>query len=76
MNPKLKNVLLIFVKQAVNAVLASSILKVLVSGNFQFNSADSWWNFGKAMASVIIAREATVWVPVILKWTTTNADPQ
>lgn len=75
MNPKLKNVLLIFVKQALNAILASSVLKVLVYGNFQFNSPDAWWNFGKAIFSVVLAREIIVWGPIIMKWTATDSNP-
>ena len=74
-NPKLKNVLLIFVKQAINAVLASSVLKVLVYGNFQFHSADAWWNFGKAIFSVVLAREVIVWGQILMKWTSTDSNP-
>ena len=75
MNPKLKNFLMIVIKNAVNAVLASGILKVLISGTFNMAGANDWWNLGKACASVIIAREIVVWGPILLNWTQTNADP-
>jgi hypothetical protein len=75
MSIKLKNFLIIALKQAINAVLAAGILKVLISGNFHLGSSADWWNFGKAMASVITAREVTVWGPLLLKWTQTNSDP-
>ena len=75
MNAELKNWLIIALKNAVNAVLASSVLKVLVSGTFQFNSPNDWWNFGKALFSVILAREIMVWLPIILKWSSTSSNP-
>lgn len=75
MTPRIKNLLTIFLKNAVNAVLASGILKVLISGNFQFNTPNDWWNFGKSLFSVILAREIMVWGPIILQWSKTDADP-
>ena len=71
----MKNFLLIVVKNAVNAVLTSGTLAVLNSGTFNFHSTDGWWNLGKASLAAILAREVTVWGPVIMKWSTTNANP-
>jgi hypothetical protein len=75
MSPWLKNLFLIFSKNAVNAVLASGLLKIFITGSFNFNSPNDWWNFGKSMASVIIAREVMVWGPILFKWSDTSSNP-
>lgn len=74
-NLAIKNILLITAKNAVNAVLTSSVLMVLNNGAFNFRNPDGWWNLGKAVASVIIGREVAVWVPILLKWSSTSANP-
>ncbi len=71
----MKNFLLIAAKNAINAVLTSGALAVLNSGNFNFHSSAGWWNLGKAALSAVIAREATVWLPIVLKWSSTEAAP-
>lgn len=70
-----KNIGLIVLKNAVNAIATSGALAVIDSGNFNFHSADGWWNIGKACLAAVIARELAVWGPIVLKWSTTNADP-
>jgi len=75
MSARFKNLLTIALKNAINALIASGILKVLISGNFQFNSPNDWWNFGKSLFSVILAREVMVWGPILLQWSKTDADP-
>lgn len=74
MTGTVKNVLVIAAKNGVNAVLASGILKVWISG-FHFNSGNDWWNFGKTLFSVVLAREIMVWGPIVLHWSITDADP-
>jgi hypothetical protein len=76
MNLQLKNFFTITLKNAVNAVLASGILKILITGTFHFNSSNDWWNFGKSMVSVIIAREVMVWGPILFQWSATSSNPQ
>jgi hypothetical protein len=71
----IKNFLLIVAKNAVNAIATSGALAVIDSGNFNFHSADGWWNIGKACLAAVVAREIATWGPIVLKWSTTNADP-
>jgi hypothetical protein len=75
MNLEVKNFLLICVKNAVNAVLTSSALMAMNWGAFNVKSVDGWWNLGKVILAVIASREATVWIPILLKWSSTSANP-
>ena len=76
MKEQVKNWLTIALKNAINAVLASGILKVLIDGSFHMNSQADWWNFGKSLLSVIIAREVVVWGPILLAWSSTSSNPK
>lgn len=75
MNPAIKNFFLISAKNGINALLTSSALMALNWGAFNFTSKAGWWNLGKVCFSVIAAREATVWLPILLKWSSTSANP-
>jgi hypothetical protein len=75
MTTAVKNFLLISLKNAINAILTSSALMALNWGAFNFTSKAGWWNLGKVCLSVIAAREATVWLPILLKWSSTSANP-
>jgi hypothetical protein len=75
MNSQLKNFLTITLKNAVNALLTSSALMALNWGAFNVTSKAGWWNLLKVCTSVIGAREATVWLPILLKWSGTSANP-
>jgi hypothetical protein len=76
MNAQIKNFLTIALKNAVNALLTSSALMALNWGAFNFTSKAGWWNLAKVCASVIGAREATVWGPILLKWSVTSSNPE
>jgi hypothetical protein len=71
----MKNFLLIVLKNALNAILTNAALMTMLGGTFNIHTTDGIWNIGKATLSVIGAREALVWIPVLLKWSSTNADP-
>lgn len=75
MNLALKNFLMIVLKNAVNAVITDATLMTLNHGAFNLQTTAGLWNLAKAAGSVILAREVTVWGPIILNWTRTNADP-
>ena len=75
MNRRLKNIFIIAAKHAVNAILTNAGLMTMLHGAFNFYSRAGLWNIGKATLSVVVAREAIVWIPVILKWTNTNNLP-
>jgi hypothetical protein len=71
----IKNFFMICAKNALNAILTNAALMTMMSGAINIHSADGWWNIGKVTLSVIAAREASVWIPVLLKWSATSADP-
>jgi hypothetical protein len=67
--------LTITVKNGVNAIITNAALLAAFHGQFANPTNKSgWWDILKVTLSVIASREAIVWLPVILKWTTTNAD--
>lgn len=75
MNPSVQNFLVIVAKNAVNAILTNAGLMTMMSGAFNIHSSSGWWNLGKATLVVIGSREAMVWVPILLQWSKTSADP-
>ncbi len=75
MNPGVKNFFMIVMKNAINAILTNAALMTMLHGAFNTSTADGWWNIGKATLAVVIAREGSVWIPVVLKWSNTNANP-
>ena len=75
MSAWLKNFLMIVLKNAVNAIITNAGLMTLMHGVFNKYSTDGLWNIGKATLVVIITREVTVWGPVLLHWTNTDANP-
>lgn len=72
MNATLKKVLIISAKHAVNALLTNAALAGLLPNIFNFHSPAGLLAFGKAALGVVAAREATIWLPVVLKWTQEN----
>lgn len=75
MSSKMKNFWLICAKQALNAVLMNSALVAMMHSTFNTYSTSGLWNLGKATLSVIVAREIMIWGPIVLNWSSTNADP-
>jgi hypothetical protein len=75
MNLQLKNWLTIFLKNAVNALLTSSAMMAFNWGAFNWTTKDGWWNLAKLILAVVGSREIAVWVPILLKWSSTSANP-
>jgi hypothetical protein len=71
-NPTLKLVLLVSVKNAVNAVLTNSAFMAMLPTVFNMHSHDGWWNIGKMALATIGSRESMIWLPKMLKWSTTE----
>jgi len=76
MNPKLRLFLIVFAKQAVNAVLTNSALISLLGDWSKFGTRASWILIAKTTASVVAAREVMVWGPKILAWSQSTDDQQ
>jgi proteasome assembly chaperone (PAC2) family protein len=70
----LRNFGIIVLKNAVAAILTNAGLMAMLSGAFNVTTASGWWNIGKATLAVVASREASVFIPKLLKWSQTNAD--
>jgi hypothetical protein len=70
-----KNILIVAAKNAVNAVLTNAALMAKFPTVFNIHSKDGWWNLAYAIGSVVLAREVMVWIPELLRWSRTNAEP-
>ena len=70
----MKNFCMIVLKTAVNAILTNAGLMAMFSGTFNFTEAGIIAML-KATLAVAAAREVVVWLPIVLKWSTTDADP-
>lgn len=68
MNPKLKSVLIITAKNAVNAILTNSALLTLLGNWQQLGTRAGWVLVLKTTLSVVFAREAIAWGPKIIAW--------
>jgi hypothetical protein len=75
MTPKLKSALIIAAKNAVNAIITNAGLITMLHGAFNVSSAAGWWNIGKATISVVAAREAIIWGPKLLAWSSSSSVP-
>jgi hypothetical protein len=72
----LKNFLTIAAKNAVNALLVNTSL--MATYHSQFYLTGNWQgiiHMLKVTGGVVAAREILVWGPILLKWSSTNADP-
>ncbi len=74
MNPTLKLVLIISAKHAVNSLLVNSAFLALFPATFQIHTMAGWLNLLKSALAIIASREAMVWIPRVLKWTTTGTE--
>ena len=71
MNPTIKKILVISAKHAVNAVLTNASLAAMMPRTFNFHHA-GLMAFGETALATVIAREAMVWGPVLIKWSQSN----
>jgi hypothetical protein len=71
-----KNFFIICAKNALSAVIANAALMALLKGQFtNVTSSQGWWNILKVTVSVVGGKEVAIWLPVIWKWSNTNAQP-
>jgi hypothetical protein len=75
MSPAIKNFLLITIKNAVNAVLTDGALMVAFSSTFHLHTWQGVKNLLISSGIVVATREATVWGPIVMRWSQTNATP-
>lgn len=65
---------MIFLKNLVNALLTNSSLLALWHSQVNFTHA-GLINMLRVAGGCVAAREAIVWLPILMKWSSTNADP-
>jgi hypothetical protein len=70
-----RNFFIIVLKNAVGALIVNVGAWFILPANFNFHNTDAIWNIAKLAGVTVVAAEAKVWIPVLLKWSTTNADP-
>jgi hypothetical protein len=68
MNPLLKTVLINAAKNAVNAALTAAPLNVVWTSQFNFHNWKGVEHTLAVMLSAAVAREISVYYPVVLKW--------
>lgn len=66
---------MIVAKNAVNAILTNAVLMGELPKVFELHDRSGIINIAKVAVATIGAREAVVWLPIIMKWSTTNATP-
>jgi hypothetical protein len=66
-----RNFLIIVLKLAVNAILTNAALMLLFQNQFNnVTSTQGWWNILKVTLAVVGGKEASVFVPKLIKWST------
>lgn len=68
MNQKVKSVLLISLKNAVNALLVNTGAWLGDPHTFNFTSAHGWSHMARLAGWVVAAREGMVWIPKLIAW--------
>lgn len=71
----MKNFLMIVLKNAINVIIVTGVPLIWDSGHFNFSTWPAFLNTLRLVGGAIVAREAVVWGPILLKWTNTDADP-
>jgi acyl-[acyl carrier protein]--UDP-N-acetylglucosamine O-acyltransferase len=72
----LRNFFIIVLKNAVNALIVNVGAWMILPANFNFHDTAAIWNMAKLAGVTVISRESAVWLPVLLKWSTQNAQPE
>jgi hypothetical protein len=75
MNSSIRNFFTIVLKNAVNAILTNGTMMAMLPGVFNFHDHAGLINIAKLAGSTVLAREVAVWLPLILQWSKTSADP-
>lgn len=71
----LKKFFIVCLKQAVNALLTNTAAWFIDPATFNWKNLAGWEHMLALAGSVVLIREGTVWLPVILKWSSTNSQP-
>jgi hypothetical protein len=68
MNAKAKSILVIALKQGVNAILTNGAIMALLPDTFHVHSWQGISHILELTGSVVLSREAMIWAPKLLEW--------
>jgi len=71
----LRNFGVIALKNAVNALLVNTGAWLILPANFNLGNKAAVWNIVKLALVTVGSREAAVWVPKLIKWSSTDSNP-
>ena len=63
-----RNFLIIALKNAVNALIVNTGAWLILPANFNLHNSAAMWNIAKLAGVTILSREAAVFIPKLLKW--------
>jgi hypothetical protein len=72
MNASIKNGLIFAAKNAVNAALVAVGPILATPQSYNLNTGAGLKHVGILMGSAVVSRELMVWVPKLMKWSSTN----
>lgn len=70
MNVTIKAILIVSLKNAVNALLMNTAFMAMLPTIFTLHTTAGIWNILKMAGAVVGAREGMIWVPKLIKWST------
>lgn len=76
MNSKLRSILIISAKNAVNAILTNAALMATMGQWFHLHSRSGLYHVLDATLCTVIGREALVWIPKLLAWSQSDTNGQ
>ncbi len=68
LNPTFRKVLIISSKQAVGALVGSTLLAGMFPSTFNLHDMAHFYSVLKAVGSIVLSAEAKVWLPRIMEW--------
>ena len=63
-----RNLGIIFLKNATNALIVNAGAWLILPANFNLHNSAAMWNIAKLAGVTILSREAAVFIPKLLKW--------
>ena len=75
MNATAKMLLVKVAKNAVNAALVTITPMITDAGDYNLHNWHGLWHVLTLIGGAVVAREVLVWMPALLKWSSTDAEP-
>jgi hypothetical protein len=71
MSPKLRAILIVIAKQAINSLLVNILPLIFYNGTFNVTSLAGLKHMGLLALSAVLSREVMYWAPKLLAWSQT-----